>query len=329
MSQFEFEHQHEREESAAPEVEAEFNQAGAAVETPVSSLLYGETAKTSYTGHSGSDNVAYAEPESFGEPDAESFQRAGYLADQLMDDVKLLSREMPPARVFNEVLSAKRYAEHAEAAPISDVVDCVAQMALEFSSARRLETPVLCLETEHALIPVSTAAVSGGPGSMVNLLRQGDASVVRDLVNEAIHSYAQQSSQLKTVDVEQAEESAHFNLRIFLNYRFWGSKNWRDQSQNDFYGSRPPVTQIPPEPAFGGGLHVKVFSQTPGLRIQVAPAFFIDQWLFFGHPSTPVSGPILPGRHVFAGDGPMLPRRTVDPVIFATPPTFEIKLTRF
>ncbi len=335
MSPFEFEHEHKHEETAATEPEVEFDRAGAAAEgpAPVSSLPFGQTEEERYTVKPGSTNVAYtenaayAEPESYGEPDEASFRRASALADQLMDEVKLLSREMPPARVFNEVLSATRYAEHAETAPISDVVETVAQMAHEFASARRLELPILCLETENALIPVSTAAVSGGPGSMVNLLRRGDPSVVRDLLNEAIHSYAEQNRQLTTVNVDEAEESAHFNLRIFLNFRFWGSKNWRDQSQDDFYGSRPPVTQIPPEP--GDGLHVRVFSRTRGLRIQVAPAFYVDQWLFFGHPSTPVSGPILPGRHVFAGDGPMLPRRTVDPVIFATPPTFDIKLTRF
>jgi hypothetical protein len=67
---------------------------------------------------------------------------------------------------------------------------------------------------------------------------------------------------------------------------------------------------------------------TPGLRIHISPAYFIS-WIYFGSPTTPVSSYVLPGRYVFAGDGPMLPQLTVDNGIFSIPPNYTLTLARF
>jgi len=42
-----------------------------------------------------------------------------------------------------------------------------------------------------------------------------------------------------------------------------------------------------------------------------------------------VASYVLPGRYIFAGDGPMLPRRKKDPTIFCIPADYHPAITRF
>jgi hypothetical protein len=102
-----------------------------------------------------------------------------------------------------------------------------------------------------------------------------------------------------------------------------------------FGGSKGPPrgkgsSSLPRPPAVGpgGGLQVQVSCLTPGLRIHISPAYFIS-WVYFGSPTTPVASYVFPGRYIFAGDGPMLPRRKKDPTIFCIPADYYPTLTRF
>ena len=78
----------------------------------------------------------------------------------------------------------------------------------------------------------------------------------------------------------------------------------------------------------GGAVHyvtISVSTINHGLRLQTSPAYFI-RWGHFGHPTSPVSGPILPGRYLFGGDGPSVPTFKFDPVPVDIPPHMTIPL---
>jgi len=269
-----------------------------------------------------------AEPdyEDSAEPDEESIARADLLSERLMASVRMLSRERPSPKAFGRMISEERYAGYAEGAPMSDVIHNTEQMAHEFALARDLDVPVVGLRTDFGPIPVSTKSSYGPLASIVTMMRHQDRELVRDLFNTNAESCAAQDPNFAPVHVDEAEESAHSNLRGFLAFRFWGWKN--RQSELGDAGSIRFGDQAG-DYAAGYGLKVRVFSQLPGLRIHIAPAYFIDNWLFFGHPTTPVEGCVLPGRYVFSADGPMMPRRRIDPTVFRIPPSLKVKITRF
>jgi len=250
-----------------------------------------------------------------------------------------------------EFFSEQRYAEQAEGVPINDVVFNVGQMAGEFAMARRWKVGIPCLKLHDGdLAPISMAEFFGGS----NWPSYGSEEWIRFWERYGPSpfpshrfwgEFPRQSEQgeegVVVTDISEAVGGVERNLRSFLSYRFAGIKRWREWIQGIggqfFRGSKgPPQSKgpgggsPPPPPAFGpgGGLQVQVSCLTPGLRIHVSPAYFIT-WVFFGNPTTPVTSYVLPGRYVFAGDGPMLPRRTKDHGVFCIPPTYHPALTRF
>ncbi len=133
---------------------------------------------------------------------------------------------------------------------------------------------------------------------------------------------------------EQKARSCPGTLYTFLSYRFAGMKKWSEWIHgvgNHFGGGGglPPNAgsggnaPAPPAVGPGGGLQVQVSCRTPCLRRTSLAG------CSFGSPTTPISSYVLPGRYVFAGDGPMRPRRTRDRGVFAIPPTYYPALTRF
>lgn len=285
------------------------------------------------------------------EPDQESVARAATLSSRLMQDLRAVAEEGPPSRMRRKLFSEERYSEQAEGVPINDVVTHVGKMATEFAMARRWDNEVLCLKLDDGeFAPISIGDYFGGSSSSSygadDWLELWEREFpfpfpLHRLWREVLRSSPEQEG-LMVTDVAEAEERVARSLQSFLSYRFGGMKKWAEWIQgSQFFGrSKGPSggggggvgggsSPLPP-PAVGpgGGLQIQVSCLTPGLRIHVAPAYFIS-WVFFGSPSTPVSSYVLPGRYVFAGDGPMLPRRTKDHGVFSIPPTYQPALTRF
>jgi hypothetical protein len=148
-------------------------------------------------------------------------------------------------------------------------------------------------------------------------------------------------------DLKEAEAGVNRNLSLFLSYRFAGIRRWTEWIQGLYglaskreSGSEPstvPSTlgpssggNVPPPPSVapGGGIKVQVSCLTPGLRIHISPAYFIS-WVYFGSPTTPVTSYVYPGRYIFAGDGPMLPRRKKDSTVFCIPAELLQRAKRF
>jgi len=281
------------------------------------------------------------------EPDQESVSRAEKVSSRLMQDLRIVSEEAPPFEVAREVFSERRYAELAGGVPINDVVWNVAQMAIEFGIARRLEGRIVCLRLDDGeLAPISLTELLGepfwlgiGPEVWVAFWEwyprlPFPAELVRRWVLRRVELLEER---VTVTEVREAEGAIQRNLLRFLSYRFAGMKalaKWIGEAGTQLFGGskgpEPARSTPPPPPAVGagGGFQVQVSCRTPGLRIHISPAYFIN-WVFFGSPTTPVAGYVLPGRYVFAGDGPMLPRRRRDPAVFCIPPTYYPALTSF
>ncbi len=278
------------------------------------------------------------------EPDQESVARAAALSSRLMNDVRAVA-EGPSSERRRKVFVDERYSEQAEGVPISDVVENVGRMATEFAMARRWNNEVPCVKLDEGdLAPISITEFFGGPSSPFHgsedwfeyWERYGPFPVHR-LWRDAMRDSSELGERLVVTRVPDAEEAVGRSLQGFLSYRFAGIKAWTEWIRGSqlFRGSKGPFggvggSSAPPPLAVGpgGGLQVQVSCLTPGLRIHVSPAYFIT-WVYFGSPTTPVSSYVLPGRYVFAGDGPMLPRRLKDHAVFSIPPTYHAALTRF
>jgi hypothetical protein len=268
------------------------------------------------------------------EPDRESVDRAEALSSRLFADLRAVLDEGPSFDLRRERFSERRYAEEAEGVPVGDVVSNVDQMAGDFAVARRWggEFPCLTLD-EGGLAPLSLTGISGifrrsqPPESWPDFLMDAlPDSVLMRVWRRFLRS--QGGEGIVVTDINAAAASVERNLRGFLSYRFAGIRQWARGSGNDLFGGSGSGGAPPPGQGAAGGLQVQVSCGTPGLRIHVAPAYFIN-WVFFGSPTTPVSSYLLPGRYVFAGDGSPLHKRTPDPGVFSIPPTYNPVLTRF
>lgn len=276
------------------------------------------------------------------EPDEESVSRARRLSSRLTDALRDLSKMGPSPKARPDLFSEERYEDAAEGVPVGDVVTTVGRMAGEFALARRWDGQVLCTRLgDEGLVPVSISELLGGPSPAA-----GPAAWLEmwewyghpplpppHLWQEVLRRRGEEEEPFVMADVDETTARVEKGLGRFLSYRFAALKHRKERTDRDGPSPRrpsDPVASDPPPPAVGpdGGLQVQVSCRTPGLRLHVAPAYFIT-WVFFGHPTTPVTGYVLPGRYVFAGDGPMLPRRRTDPAVFSIPPTFSPALTRF
>jgi hypothetical protein len=275
------------------------------------------------------------------ELDDESVSRAERFSSRLMDDLRTVSRKGPPTEMQKDLFSEERYSEQAEGVPISDVVENVGQMAREFAVARRWDGEIPCLKLDDGgVIPISLTEFLGGPASTnwFEFWERFGPFPMHLLWRDSLRFSWSQEEQITMTDVNEVEEGVQRGLKGFLSYRFAGLKKWAEWihgAPSRGGGNPPPPRSLgsgvfPPPPAVspGGGLQVQVSCLTPGLRIHVSPAYFIS-WVYFGSPTTPVAGYVLPGRYIFAGDGPMLPKRKRDPAVFCIPADYHPSLTRF
>jgi hypothetical protein len=251
-------------------------------------------------------------------PDEESVLRAERISSRLMDDLREVTEIGPQREMRRELFSEQRYSGETEGVPIGDVLDNVNQMAVEFEAARRCVADI-------------RMALKSGSSSWIGILVAH--SPLHHIWRDTMKDFARQDSAFLVTDVREAAESIQRALTQFLSYRFAGMKRWFDWAQRG--GTKPPRWPFrrrgnPPLPPLsdGGGLKVRVSCNTRGLRIHVSPAYFVS-WVYFGSPTSPVVSYVLPGRYIFAGDGPMMPKRRTDPTVFCIPADYNPQLKRF
>jgi hypothetical protein len=235
------------------------------------------------------------------------------------------------------VFTERRYAKQAGKVPIKDILVNVRQLAIELALARRWDGEVLCFKLPGGeIIPISMTAFFGSPlpshGSKDWTLWSHAFFNFPFPPHKFWREYIRQTGQTEQFEITgvgTAEERVGLSLSEFLSFRFAGIKQWAEwigMARRKRLVSSSPAAPPPFGPL--GSLQVEVSCQTPGLRVHIAPAYFIN-WVYFGSPTTPVTGNVLPGRYLFAGDGPMLPTLTQDSGVFCIPPAYNVTLTRF
>ncbi len=275
------------------------------------------------------------------EPDQDSVSRAEGLSAQLLRDLRQFSEEGFRRRGESELFTEHRYRDQAEGVPIEDVLHNLGRMAGEFSLVRhRGLGAVPCLRLEDGELAPLSMDQFGGSGhwsspDWYHLAGYYDYVLMPQY--EQLEELSKEEREDITFEgVEAAEGAVGRNLFSFLSFRFAGMKEWTNWARETEGGpnspsshqSRSANSSVSPPIAPGGGLQIKVSCRTPGLRIHISPAYFVT-WTYFGSPTSPVTSYVLPGRYIFAGDGPMLPRKRRDNGVFSIPPTYQPSLMRF
>lgn len=282
-------------------------------------------------------------------PDEESVARAEKLSIRFMEDVRMVSQKGSTSDIRRDLFSEKRYRQYSENLQISDVVANVSQMASDFALAHRWDGEVACLRLgDGDLAPISMTALFGGSTLSSPYFSAVDWFDMWERYGPfPMHLFWREvrrqdrDERIKIIDVESAMEGTERSLSKFLAYRIAGLRKDRGANGpgNDGGGNiggggggggTLGTHRAPPGGAGGSGdgLQVIVNCRTPGLRIHISPAYFVN-WTYFGSPTTPVISYVYPGRYIFAGDGPMLPVFTEDAGIFSIPPTYHPTLVSF
>ncbi len=270
------------------------------------------------------------------ELDEESVFRAQRLSSLMMNDLRIGANEDMAVEQRRQLFSSQRYSEEAGGVPISDVAANLERLSGDFILARRLNANLICRRLpEGHLAPISTSQVLSAYLPFSNSTQNFVEGVWREFV-----SAVSQSDLYRITDRAEAEASLERGLSWFLSYRFAGVRTIFTSARNRLrLNSLSELLRVIRDmlsvrerdrPRLGpeGSLRMVVSCRTPGLRIHVSPAYFVN-WVFFGSPTTPVMSYVLPGRYIFAGDGPLLPNLTEDTGVFCVPPTFHAVLTRF
>ncbi len=276
--------------------------------------------------------------------DPESIERAEKLSSRLVNDLRKASADRANSQFREFVLLERGYVDEGTEPQIADVIENINQMATDFALARRWDGKVPCLRLKDGgLAPITFNEFFGASAS------EGRVMVDHPIYFEPSFAYGRWREVLRTIEKEaddnivltevpEAEERVQKSLNSFLAHRFAGLKTlgeWVKLGRkfgprflSGIYKWRRNSQMLPPGISEDGGMRVRVSCRTRGLRLHVSPAYFIN-WVYFGSPTTPVESYLLPGRYVFAGDGPLLPRRRKDPTVFNIPADFYPRIVKF
>ncbi len=277
------------------------------------------------------------------ELDPDSVRQADGLSSQLTNDIREVVQQGYPLEPGQtpESFSGRRYEQKVKSVPIDDVVSHVSQMAIDFSQMCHLDNRIPCMRLgETDLVPVSIRALFGDQWIETEHSYRLNPHYFDRLYDRVIHiQKILTGRRLEIADFDSVIEGVQRSLSWFLSYRFSGIKKWAewihglggadegagDPGPSGVSSAQPPR---PPSVGSGGGLQIQVSCRTPGLRIHVAPAYFVN-WTYLGSPTSPVISYVQPGRYIFSGDGAMLPQRTTDDAVFCIPPTYYPSINSF
>jgi hypothetical protein len=235
------------------------------------------------------------------------------------------------AQVINNVLSDRpSLSDVITSFPMWDVAGNMDVLSLWLSASSRLDGRIPCMRSDgQNWLPYVPALSELRDGRLRAFQFPGATRgvVFRRLFAEFVEG------EFRGVPKVEASEQEGYRFRLckstdvmatvdnllssFLSYRIWAyaSSFWRVH-----LWPRPSTSPIgAPQVNY---LNVTVSTVNPGLRIFSSPVYFIT-WTYFGAPTTPVSGPLLPGRYLFSGQGSLVPIFTCDPAQFNIPPTLN------
>lgn len=235
---------------------------------------------------------------------------------------------------LEELFNESRYSDDFRNVPLQDVAVHLRRLGSELATARERELPIACVDYKNGEIaPISMMRLGRdrflweriGGAIFQERYRLAPQRVAARDWKRVVEILVREEENVVSLPYRETLKGFERSLAHFLAFRFeWrrliDSYRWAGDGGEG--GGSPPLSMV------GAKLAMEVSCNTPGLRVHVSPAYFID-WRVFGSPTTPVNGHVNPGRHVFAGDGPDMRRMVRDHGVFHTPPTYHARLTRF
>jgi hypothetical protein len=240
-------------------------------------------------------------------PDSASRRRADELASNLMAQVR-------------EGRFRRERQRNQSNVPLSDVIYNLERLSLLLAYSRSTDFPLPCLQINGTLVAIDLIS---------EILPSRHLSVSLDFLVDSqwlYYLFRRMSRRgwefndegVISVSPFEVEESTRVSLSSFLAYRIAGIGDTPSDTGGVFAFNLPaaPTTY----------LTVKVSTANPGLQLSAAPAYFIN-WMYFGAPTSPVTGYLLPGMYIFGGSGPLQPKFKFDPTPIAIPPYLNPTLT--
>ncbi|HEX7773001.1 MAG TPA: hypothetical protein VF435_11315, partial [Pyrinomonadaceae bacterium] len=124
-------------------------------------------------------------------------------------------------------------------------------------------------------------------------------------LNKQLFFSEQAKIEIKTDEPTKVKEYFKNRLRQFLTSRFRFAKT---------------------NPSVSSGLSFKVVTSSVGLRVHYSPAYYFNPSLFFGSPTTHVSGTLQPGRYMFGVAGVGFASPKFSDAEFDVPPNTQADL---
>jgi hypothetical protein len=137
------------------------------------------------------------------------------------------------------------------------------------------------------------------------------------------------STDMLLVDPDEASGTVRRLLGSFFGWRHQGLLGASQEGDRP----RPPLRGgggARGSGARGATIHltVTVTTQNPGLSLSVAPVYF-GTFTYFGAPTTPAVGYVLPGRYQFKATGPLIGGERADQTSYRIPPNLNPTIVTF
>ncbi len=263
------------------------------------------------------------------EPTKEELQNAGRISDQLVqqwrEQLGNNTREVQQLRIHDARLS------RVDLRDVSDTIGKVAKHS-NFFLSKLGSVPCITLPTGEMPI-CSTGEFFGsnmvGNHWIENVTPAQDSGVLSGELDLMTSKFLGREDHPMLATLKESAEFLHDALSRFLSHRFgaYRQNGGPKVDRSDQLGYSTSWKN--PGDIKNGSIYVSVQCNSLGLRVHSSPAYFVD-WQYFGHPSDPlVQGWLLPGRYIFATDGPGMPEYISDNGVVAIPSTYKATMKRF
>lgn len=191
-----------------------------------------------------------------------------------------------------------------------------------------------CLAAGKTYVPINIMQYLNDPDKLQSIFDDNDFDLYFRWVSPAQRFGAvidkiksNTNRHFAAVWMDDLREIMRVNLSGFIAIRHATlSQGYTRDKVAGFFRNGPPGGSPPGSTASSVKyLTVQLNTVNHGLQIQASPAYFVN-WSYFGSPTSPITGSLIPGKYIFAGSGVGLPTFTVDPTIVDIPPNFNITL---
>lgn len=261
--------------------------------------------------------------------EGKSRREARILASRLLGEMRLQETDY---RKYSRIVT--QY--DVRGIPLGDVVNSIAHLKALFTFFQDNKIDFLSTKLGEDLVPITPFPLSNEEFIQkkqrlqnFSFLRWGEYPFTDELYKKGKESLEEiyGDKLVRSTNPNSIFRSSTRRLEDFLELRINSISKKSSGSDNDQLsggtGSPPGI------PNLTNYLVLTINTQNQNYKIESSPAYFIN-WSYFGAPTTPIKGPILPGKYIFRGIPPSTPGQPVlDSSIVSIPPQYNITIIKF